>query len=435
MNAIARENGLKRRATSKPVTLLLAALCIAAAAFALKNNNLQSINWTFPYFSGAANLDGSFEWRISPEDYDKIAKMSVDEHRAHRYAATRETIPNSVNEYGYVLVAWTARHLFPWLGDIQATVLLQVLAHIIFSLFVLGYLLSTRFQKAAFFALYAVNPLVLYIVTFPLYYFWTVLPALCLGIIALKREKVARWIPAVTAVLLFSHSIRPTGLFLSLFVFLLAGWLNKSVRSRLAVAFCFLAFAGGVFLIQQQGAQRSAFHTLYVGVGAYPNPYRVYSLDDEEGYSYYHGKTGTRISTHAIHGNWNDPRIRGDYNEVLKERYVQILKAGPMLLARNAALNTVQAFGVGYDASHGWTRPLTVGAGAFVVALLIFTGQWIWALGILLYAAGFTLYYPPIPAYLFGAYFLIALGVAKGAEKLFGRLRAARFRAVPERTS
>lgn len=397
------------------------ALVVAACAFVFRNEGDQGLNWTFPYLSGAANFDRLFDWRISPSEYDKVEAMTEVQHRSYRYVATAETIPNTVQEYGYVLVALTARNLFPWLGDIQALSLLQGLLHVGISMFILLHLLESRFQRAAFFVLYAVNPLVLRITTLPYYYFWTVLPSVALAVVLLKKNGGRAWVPALTAALLLSLAIRPTTLFVMPLVFAAAFWLRKDVRSRVVVAVSALAFAVGVAAIFKQGFQRSAFHTIYIGIGAYANPYGLARLDDQVGFDAYREISGENISTHAIHGNWRDPALRKRYNEAIKERYLEILRQSPFLLARNAALNTVQAFGVGYDVDRPWSRPLTVAIGAAVIGLLLVGGQWIWCLAILAYAAGFSPYFPPVPAYLFGAYLMITLGVSAALERVIRR--------------
>ena len=151
------------------VRLLGSGLLIALMAFVFRNESLQSANWSFPYFSGAANFERPFDWRISPSEFEKVSQMSVEEHRSYRYVATSETIPNTINSYGYVLVALAARSMFFWVGDIQSVIMLQVLVHIGISLLFMAYLLESRLQRGLFFVVYAVNPLVLHIATFPFF--------------------------------------------------------------------------------------------------------------------------------------------------------------------------------------------------------------------------------------------------------------------------
>lgn len=405
----------------KTVQLMLAAVVIAAFSSAFKNQSMQHISWTFPYFSGAANYETLFDWRISPTEFDKIEGMSDNAHREYRYVATEKTVQSTVNEYGYVLVALAARHLFPGLSDIQGVILLQILVHIILSLFVMGYLLESRLQRGLFFILYAINPLVLHVVTFPFYYFWTVLPSVALAIVWFKPNQRCYWVPVTTIVLLFALLIRPTTIFIALFVFAVAFMRDSSAQIRRITACFFLCFMVGAAVVYHHAGQRSLFHTVYIGVGAYSNPYGI-SLDDVNGFNYYKQTTGTAISTHPIQGNWGVKKVQQDYNETLKQRYLQIFHQSPMLLIRNALLNTVQAFGVGYDVQRPWSRPITVLMGVFIICLFVVTRQWIWMAAIFIYSASFTLFFPPIPAYLFGAYLLLILGISAAVEQLVQRL-------------
>lgn len=400
------------------VKIIILSICIAITTFTFKSNNDQGVQSSFPYFSGAANYSSLFDWRISPDDYVKVAKMSQQERQAYRYVRTEKTIKNSINNYGYVLVAFAARNLFPWLGDTQAIVLLQALVHTILSLLVLGVLLNTRFQRSLFFLFYAINPFVIYWVTFPFYYFWSVLPSFVLAVVWFKPDKIRNWFPLLTITMLFSLLIRPSTLYLVIFVFLVAFFRNNQKISRRIVLLCFTLFITSFLWLSQQNVwYRSPFHTAYIGVGIYTNPYGLHG-GDQEGYDYYKYKTGETINTDPIVGNANNAK----YMSVLKQRYYEIVKESPLLLVRNAVLNTTQAFGVGINVSRSWTRPFTVGLGLLIIGLFIFTKQWVWGLGIFAYAIAFTLYYPPIAPYLFGANILVVLGLCLAIEKLFYKL-------------
>jgi hypothetical protein len=164
---------------SKRFTGFFAALLITISAFVFHNPNNQSINWTFPYFSGAANFSRLFDWRISPSDYDLGAKLSDQDYREYKHQKTRDVVEEIYNNYGYVLVVITATRLFPFLGDLQSVILFQVIVHLSISLFMIVLVLVSPFQRYGFLFLYAANPLVIYFVTFPYYYFWMFIPSTC----------------------------------------------------------------------------------------------------------------------------------------------------------------------------------------------------------------------------------------------------------------
>jgi hypothetical protein len=412
-------NTYKHILSMKGVQIVTAILIIIICSYVFKNKEMQGINWTFPYCSGAANFRTLFDWRISPTEYNKIVKMKENEQRAYRYQATDKTILNTVNQYGYVLVSLVARHLFPKLGDIQGLILLQLITHIVICLLIMSFLLETRLQQSLFFILYAINPLVLHIVTFPFYYCWTVLPSFAFAIVWLKSNQLRIWIPLLTIIVLFSLLIRPTTILISFFIFVVAFLRDTTIRGRKIIICSFIGFLLGLVIINHHSGQRSLFHTAFIGIGAYSNQYEINNLADEEGYKFYSQKTGVSISTNAVNGNWKEKTVMDHYNFTLKQRYLQILHESPLLLIKNAALNMVQAFGVGYDEKHSWSRPITILIGFLVITLLVIARQWIWMIAILLSVVSFAPYFPPIPAYLFGAYLLIALGTSMAIEKIY----------------
>lgn len=411
-----------RSAQSVIVQLLVAAVLVVGSAALFKNDGVQGVNWTLPYLSGAANFQSLTEWRISPADYDRVVKMTAAEHRVYRYQRTEDTVFNTNNAYGYVLVALAARNLFPWLGDLQAVVHLQVLVHVALSLFIFAAVLRTPLQRWLFIILYAANPIIVYVVTYPFYYFWTCIPSVALAVVWLRPEWIRTVVPLLTPVLLFSLLVRPTTVFVCLFTFAVAFWIGRSRATRAVVAGSLIAFVAGTALIAQ-GTGTPPYHTMYIGIGAYPNPHGIERPVDNEGYDYFEQETGIEISTHAIHGNWNNPELKELYMETLRGRYFEITRDTPLLLARNALYNFAQSFSVGYDTSRAWLRPISAALGALVIGFLVFTRQWTWLVGTIAYTAAFAWYFPPIPAYLFGAYLLTTIGVILGIVAWLGRRR------------
>jgi len=59
--------------------------------------------------------------------------------------------------------------------------------------------------------------------------------------------------------------------------------------------------------------------------------------------------------------------------------------------------------------------------GAVVIVLLLLTAQYSLVVGIGAVTVGFAPYFPPIPAYMFGAYMLLGVGVAEVARRLWQR--------------
>lgn len=388
---------------------LLAGL-IACAAFVFRNSGGQSVDWSFPYFSGAANLAVG-GWRVSPAEYAAVRGIEPADYRAHRHERTTDTVEYTFNNYGYVWVVAAARTLFGWMGDGNAVVTLQVVVHIAVALALFA-MLWTPLRRCTFFLLYAVNPVVLHIVTYPYYYFWSVLPCALLAVTWLQRERIGAWILPIAVGLAFSYLIRPPVLFVCLLVLVVAfrpG--QRAVTLAAAGLFAALLFFGAA------RTYSSPWHTVYVGIGAYENPYGIDGPLDERGFDYYRDTTGVVIDMNPIDGTFQDAAARERYWGVLRERYLEIAHERPLLLVRNAAYNTAESFALGYDADRSWVTLLSGLAGLVMIGLIVASRAWIWGLGILCYAAAFTPYFPPIPAYLFGAYLLTALAAGHVAER------------------
>lgn len=417
MSAVSSPSARPPAVTALRWALVAAAILVAAMVF--RNDSLQGINWTFPYFSGAANFETVYDWRISPSEYAKVKAMSTEEHMAYRYAATDDAVPNTFNNYGYVLVALAARTLLPWLGDAQAVVTLQVIVHVATSLLILS-LLGGWVRRGVFFLAYAVNPLVLHIATYAMYYYWTVLPGVMLAAVWLRGGRAGWWSLPVALVLFLAFIIRPATLFVCLLVFAVLLWKDRGARVKVGAALVlFLALS-----IHAQGqVNTSPWHTVYIGIGAYENPYMPAKPLDGNGYALYKDVTGETVETNAISGLFNDPEKRTRYFRILRDRYLEIAAENPLLLVRNAAYNTLQAFGLGYDVSRPWVRPVSAALGLVMIGLIVVTRQWMWGLGLVAFAGAFTPYFPPVPAYLFGAYLFTALAAAGIADAGWRRLR------------
>ena len=409
---------------SKRFVGFFAAILITISAFVFQNPNNQSINWTFPYFSGAANFSRLFDWQISPSDYEIAAKLSSQDYRRYKHQRTRNTVKENYNNYGYVFVVIVATRLFPFLGDIQSVILLQVIVHLGISLFMIVLFLRSPFQRYGFLFLYAANPLVMHFVTFPYYYFWMFIPSTCFIIWWTRSDWRIYSLPAMLPLLLFSLLIRPTTVFLCALIYLAAAFYATSSWERIVAIASGFAFIVGVFLISGTDG-RSPAHAMYIGLGAYPNNVGVKKLSDDEGYRFFCSKTGVTIDTNAVRGNFRDPAFRSQYMDTLMNRYKEIVLENPLQIARNALLNTLQTFSVGHNADRKWINYLSSLVGATVITFFICTGQWVFLFGIFFSALGYTWYFPPIPAYNFGAYPLLVVGFLSGVEQQIRKSRKA----------
>lgn len=393
-----------------PALLLFAVLALAISVRLFFNGGMMGFDWTFPYFSGAANFERLFDWRISPSDYQFAQQLAPSDYVQYRHQASVDTVSYGVNSYGYVLVALLARTLFFGLGDVQAVIALQLAAHALISLiFMIFFFVDTK-SRIAFVLLYVANPLVIYFTTYPFYYFWLCIPSACCAALLLRPFWASQILLLATPLLLVSLLIRPTTLFLCLLIYGIAFRALPGRRLSIAVP-ALSVFVAGVVLLSTVNPRLPPWHTMYVGLGAYPNSSGVSALSDNEGYSYFANQTGIRISTSPVDGNWGDPDLMKSYGNVVRSRYFLCLLAEPGRALVNALINLGQVFSVGYIVGSPGLSLLSSLVGWFVAAYLLVRGQILWVLAIVASAFSFFWYFPPIPAYNFAAYFLLACGL------------------------
>lgn len=388
-----------------------------------KNDNIQSINWTFPYISGAANFDKVFDWKISPSDY-KIAKsLTLNEYKNYKHKKTRVLVDNTVNNYGYVFVALISRKLFPFTGDINGIVLFQILTHISISLFLILFVFNNNLERFGFLFLYSINPLIIHFVTFPFYYFWMVIPSF-LFIILIKMETWRNALIFIAIpIILFSLLIRPTTIFLVIFFYFTAFFVAKSVLDKFRAILAFLLFTSSFFFISSFFKSNAApWHTMYVGIGAYSNNLGINKLSDEEGYIYFQNRTGINIDTDPVNGNYSDLGIRQNYLEELKNKYLSISSEHPELILRNALFNFFQVFSIGFIVGKPVLLIPNMIIGLIIIFFLVYTKNFIYLAAIISSACSFFLFFPPIPAYNFSAYLLLTMAILNGIKPFLLRI-------------
>ena len=342
-------------------------LAIAISVIFFSNKKIQHIDWTFPYFSGAANFERLFDWKINPADYEKVKVLTQKSYAEYKHQRSSNLKKYSLNNYGYVLVVCISQRLFPLVGDLQGVVFLQIIVHLLACLFFIFFVLQSSIERYGFIFLYAGNPIIIHFATFPFYYFWLFIPAFFFAILVLKPAW-RFWTSIVGCpFLLFALLVRPTPVFLALFFFALAFCYEKSKTKKVVIAGVSIIFLSGVFLINGSVSSTSPWHTCYVGIGAYPNNLALDALADDQAYKYFYEKSGIHINTHPISGNWSDAYFRGKYLEILKSRYFEIAKCNPWLLVRNATLNSLQVFSVGYIVDRPRLTLISTGLGGVIL--------------------------------------------------------------------
>ncbi len=384
-----------------PWLMALAAAAMLAAAVLFWNQGSQTSAWIYPYFSGAANLGLDLAWKIDAAAYPGFAQLPYAGQIEYEFVRGQpgDLTSYSILDRGYVFIVWIAQTLFFWLPSIKAVLWFQVAFHVVSVLWLLS-LLPTARQRLIFLLAYGVNPVVLHFATFAYHYYWQVVPALlwlayeARGGVRLER-KVYWMLAAMMAIFL----VRQSTLLLSLFMLGYWIWKERTVHAWVALV-VMLVF---VLLVKNPS---QPWHTAYVGLGAYPNAGGI-ELSDESGYSRYKELSGTQINTIPPDGNYYEETVRSAYYDALRKELIGYAVQHPGELVRNALLNSAQSFSLGYVTKSRMLSYLSAGVGVLVVLVMAWRGMYLRMAVLLAGVVGFVLYFPPIPAYMFGNYLLL----------------------------
>jgi len=268
------------------------AVVLFAASIPFDNPTERSAPGMVPYFSGSANFELGRGWVYTEEDIARFVELPSREAREnYRFQPSDDVKPYDFAAQGYVYVSLAARNLFFWMGDVKAVETLQVLVHIAIVLFVMSRL-RRRLSKLLFLVIYGLNPLMYWVATLPIYYFWQAVPGAIVAAYLLDRRMQVGWYVLAVAVLLgFIYAVRPTVLFLCGFFFLLV-LLRESWRPAAAGAVAFAVF--GILVFGGNDHRTDPWHTAYVGLASYPNPY-VQEWHDRAAHRLWEEKRGEKL--------------------------------------------------------------------------------------------------------------------------------------------
>jgi|SaaInl8_200m_RNA_FD_contig_121_75080_length_9522_multi_5_in_0_out_0_4 hypothetical protein len=385
------------------VNFLLIMIIFIGLRFTDFNQTMTSF-WVGPVLSAAVNFDWSnLNMYVNWDEIEIFAKLSKDEFWEYNFINTNDLMKYDYLAKGLVLLIILSKKIFFFAGDMEALQYLQYLVHIVISIFTLS-LFEKKYQKILFFILYAINPLVLWVVNYPFYYFWSVIPSFIFVYWYFKKDISFGLLSAFSVILAYIYITRPTVLLLIILFYILFSFKNGFKKAF----FGFIIFFGLISIAPNLSI--GPWHTMYIGIGAYSNPYNV-KLDDEDGYSYYKKQTGKVVSS----GNIMVTKVKNDYYNILKERYMQIIQERPLMLLKHCVLNTIQAYSFGYSNSLNQKFGnkiiyFSLLIGTIIILLLLYTKQYILFLAIGFASGSFTLYYPPILTYMFGNFILLVIG-------------------------
>lgn len=363
----------------------------------------ENDNWVAPYLSAAANLQPGGKFTVDSAEIQLFKDLDINTQYAYSFSKSDEPIEYNHNPIGFAYIIRFATVLIPFTGDLSALIILQTLMHIFLCILILSKL-QGKWAIWIFIVLYAFNPVVLNIVVLNYYYFWQCVPGFILVYLYLDRKYHRVILSLLTLTLIFATLARPTILLISVFVLLMY---FRYTTFRFALVSLISGCA--LFVLLNKPTEKNIWHTMYVGIAAYPNEY-VQELSDDTGYALYLKTTGDTLDA-RFGGNYYSHSVINKYTEITKEEVLSIAGQAPLMLARNAFLNFFQIFSIGYLNSVAvLINILSALSGLIIFLLLLRSRQYLLITGIILSAITFCVYYPPIQAYLFGAYSMSVIG-------------------------
>ena len=372
-------------------------------------NQLMTSYWVGPYLSATVNFDWStFSLFVNWDEIKIFTNLVANEMFQYQFVLTDNLAPYDYLAKGLVLILIFAKKLFFWQGDLEALQTLQYIVHISFSLFVMTQLLTHRYQKVLFLILYSLNPIILYFVNYPFYYFWQVIPSLLFIYWYFNQAKTGNLIYIFSIIFALIYLTRPTVLFLVILFYIFYSF-KDSLKKALVGFFIFM-----ILINLAPSLSIGPWHTMYVGIGAYPNDYGI-ELDDNSGYNYYNQIIGKEVNS----ANIMIADIKDDYYVLLKNRIIEIAKENPLMMVRNMTYNIAQSYSFGYSHSINqkvegyWIVYISIAFGLIMMALLLYTKNYILFLAIGFAGGAFTPYYPPISPYMYGSYILIVIAIIR----------------------
>lgn len=397
------------------ITLLLSIWTILVLYFILPNRGMSPA-WTVPYFSGSANLEAGMGWRFLPSEVDSLKQANGFEYYLYRFKRGNEQALRTYhyNSSGYVYVIHFSQWLFPFVNEAGSVVILQLLLHFIICVALLRHL-NSQISRFVFSLIYACNPLILYIVTMPFYYFLPSLSSfLLLYFFLKKRPGLLITILLLLAGCFFPYcrkTIFPLELLISGLFLYRRHYFPAVVNLVFLLLFpVFIKKAGGI-----SDPKTGPWHSVLIGVGAYPNPYEFLNkLSDNTGMDLYRKEKDPTLSS-SMEGKFVfDPAVQNAYLSFVREKYFSILREHPILLIRNACLNFFQGYSVGHVSNFSFLLNIIISlSGAGILLFLFWRKAYFYLVAIGFSHIAFTPFYPPIPAYMFGSYLLLGFAICQ----------------------
>ncbi len=400
---------MKNKSFIIQISLIIIALI---SSYIFLQEKRMSDNWMGPYLSAAHNLEWAGSFQINLEEVEKFKSFNVVQQDNYKFKDESNLTHYNHNPIGYAYLINLAATILPFLGSQKAILILQCIFHLLISVLFLSLKELNKKQKWLFFFLYAINPIVLRFVPFNFYYFWQVIPSVIFAYLMVSEKPNRIIITFLFLLLPFIILTRPTLTFALIIIFyFLFKKLNVKHSSLLLIyniVICIWLF---------QPIKKNIWHTIYTGFGAYENKYDI-SLNDNTTYQLYENETGEKLNA-SLGGNYYKEKVIDKYTAITKKESLVIINESPFFVFKNAVLNTLQGFSIGYINRGGDRLNYLIAFSGFLfILLLIYKKMYTWFLMIGFSIGTFTLFYPPIQAYMYGVYLLLVLSLVIISKRL-----------------
>jgi len=311
-------------------------------------------------------------------------------------------------EWGYSLVIKIFLNIFPG-PDFIKIIIFHFLIH---SLIYLIIVKKMKKNTSILFTLfYTLNPIVIYFIAYPNYYFLQSVA----GFIVLNRylnSNKLKYYLLDLIVLSFLFIVRSTIVgFIAAYLFIILFKYKKILFFNLCIVFVSILLIVLSILLPSKNFKR-ILHTIAIGQNAYKfSSEEIYMRDD-----YIQDIINKKIKDEKIKSNcWKVDRCgQSDelYLNLLGTYLLNEFNDNPNVFFVNLIKNQFLLFSPGYKSDNFLLINLSIFIGFFVLLISIFYRKFFLIFLILISEITFSLYYPPIVAYRFGSLIiLIYLGV------------------------
>lgn len=308
------------------------------------------------------------------------------------------------SDWGYAIIVKILT-IFPG-PDLLKIIIFHLLIHLIICNIISNKLYRSEKNNYLYFNLfYTLNPIVIYFIAFPNYYFLqSVAGFILLNCLLDKSNYKIRFIEIVSLCLLLIVRSTIISFILSYFIILIFRHYNfKKIISLFCLS---IVIIYSLSLLLPSKNLKRIYHTMAIGVNAY-------NFDDSENYmrdDYIQDNINKYIKNNNIKTNCIKQRCGQNdmiYLNILEKELIKDFIKRPEIYIKNFIFNEILLFSPGYKSNEKILIYFSLFFGLLVIIYAIYLKKYLLILIILAAEISFTFYYPPVVAYRFGSIILL----------------------------